>query len=598
MKTLTKFPAKILLLFLTLQVYTLNATGLTLEQKLNDLNQLISIIKSGYGPLQYKKEVLGIDVNQLKEKYTQLIEQTQTDSEFHYFIVQMVSEFQDGHFYALIPSADYAYIDKFQTAWVDGKILVDQLSPSSRFQKNPIKRGDEVIAINGVHISEIIEDLAKYVSSGNEQSRKAQASAYLFYRPAFLYPMPKSEDHSITVTLQRPLSPTKPPPSEKKPEHEKPPEPLVWEVEARWIIKKAPPPHQQLKSNNVALEPIDQYVPRPFSRSKAFDNLSVHLPLTTPPPFTGQKNTSYACSGSTRIKIPPRAKVIIERPFVAYYHPTEKGNIGYLRLPHYSPSLFYGSDNLELFLEQYRFVVDTLEKNTVGLVIDQDHNCGGYVYLLDKMLSLFMTKPYPSLQFSLLANRNTYIELASLLRATVPHTFNQQGLEKITNLVYDSWQAEEFMTPLTSLDGRAFSQPDPLHYTKPVLVLANMWSGSAGDAFPAMLKGHGRAKVFGSQTMGLGGHVEPQPSLNFSGIQVIMTKSLFYHPDQTPVENNGVIPDFPYLTTREDMLNRYQDYQQAYLKEILKMVSQAQEREKEKQKLKKITPTPYLSYPH
>ncbi|MBI3018067.1 MAG: hypothetical protein HYY62_08805 [Deltaproteobacteria bacterium] len=62
------------------------------------------------------------------------------------------------------------------------------------------------------------------------------------------------------------------------------------------------------------------------------------------------------------------------------------------------------------------------------------------------------------------------------------------------------------------------------------------------------------------------------PPLNNSGIQLRMTKSLFYRPDGVAVENNGAIPDFPYTITRDDFVYKYKNYQKFYLQKLLELL--------------------------
>ncbi len=128
------------------------------------------------------------------------------------------------------------------------------------------------------------------------------------------------------------------------------------------------------------------------------------------------------------------------------------------------------------------------------------------------------------------------------------------------------------MTPKTTFRAGRLLQPNPIRYTKPVLMLIDELSGSGGDAFPAMMQGLGRAKLMGTRTMGAGGHVLELSALNFSANELRITKSLFYHPNGTPVENNGVTPDFAYPITRSDFLNEYQDYQKAAVEKLLGMI--------------------------
>src|SRR5690606_28137374 len=84
----------------------------------------------------------------------------------------------------------------------------------------------------------------------------------------------------------------------------------------------------------------------------------------------------FRCSGTTRFAIPENATILMKEPFVAYYYPSAKGQVGYLRIPHYMPSIEdSSSDAFQLRFAKYEYAVSVLEANTVGLVIDQQHNC-------------------------------------------------------------------------------------------------------------------------------------------------------------------------------------------------------------------------------
>ena len=84
---------------------------LTLEQKRADIDQVISLVKSLYGPYEYKKTELGIDVDALRLKYMDMLEGT-NNGDFYYLILKMVAEFRDSHFSARIP-ADHSSFFRF-----------------------------------------------------------------------------------------------------------------------------------------------------------------------------------------------------------------------------------------------------------------------------------------------------------------------------------------------------------------------------------------------------------------------------------------------------------------------------------------------------
>ncbi len=79
-----------------------------------------------------------------------------------------------------------------------------------------------------------------------------------------------------------------------------------------------------------------------------------------------QIERKFMCSSDSRIEVPEGATIISKTPFTSYYYPTAKGNIGYVKIPHYSPQ---GTDSrlaIEVFMSQYQKVIGVMEKNTVG----------------------------------------------------------------------------------------------------------------------------------------------------------------------------------------------------------------------------------------
>ena len=139
-------------------------------------------------------------------------------------------------------------------------------------------------------------------------------------------------------------------------------------------------------------------------------------------------------------------------------------------------------------------------------------------------------------------------------------------------MIKKGWKKGDFLSEKTPIVGEEVMNPNKVRYTKPIVMLIDYMSGSGGDAFPGLLQGYGRAKLFGTRTMGLGGHVTEIPNLNYSQIKLRMTRSLFYTPKDVEIENNGVTPDVQYKITRYDFLYDYKEYQKAYLKELFKLI--------------------------
>src|SRR4051812_26218188 len=83
---------------------------LTTAQKLEDFDQLLYRIHSGYGPLIYKQQNNIIALDSLEQSYRNQVAETKSTSEFYYLIRRFVAEFRDGHFRATLPTDYTSYV--------------------------------------------------------------------------------------------------------------------------------------------------------------------------------------------------------------------------------------------------------------------------------------------------------------------------------------------------------------------------------------------------------------------------------------------------------------------------------------------------------
>jgi hypothetical protein len=518
------------------------AKELTKKEKLADFDQLNLLIESSYAPYFYKQQTQSIQAEALKAKYRSQIEESKSNFEYYQTMIRYVSEFHDGHFGITVPS-DYKAELPFATDLVEGKVLIGDINRAKVSEKQfPFAKGDELISMNGVPVQKIIDELSQYLGSGFDLSEKRTAAQVLVVRSARRFVVPTGE---VELEIRRGTSDI----IEKAK--------LNWEVSGTPFDEKISTQIQFFNkassSTNYGMLSIQNHVHSIFGKERA--------------------ERSYRCSGDTRIAIPKDATIIMKKPFVAYYHPTTKGQVGYLRIPHYHWQSQDGKTNtyLEVF-QQYEYAIQVLEKNTVGLIIDQDHNCGGSVDFLHGMLSLFISEPVTPMQFQLLATKKEYFDFKSWIRSMPENTIAQKDFQSVLDLIKSTWEKGEFLTTKTSISGDAVIYPNRIRYTKPIVMLIDELSGSGGDAFPALMGGYKRATLLGTRTSGLGGHVEEVAPLNYSGLNLRMTKSLFYRPDGVAVENNGAVPDVPYVITRDDYVYEYKNYQKFYLKTLLDLI--------------------------
>lgn len=531
------------ILTLALAASSAYARPLTNAEKLSDLHQLVAIVKSGYGPLEYKKEKIGLDVDQLSAKYSSIVQDTRSNADFYRSLIRFVAEFQDSHFSSWIPTPVTATLP-FTTDLVAGKVVIDTIDRKKLSESTfPFQRGDEIVSMNGQSAADLLTELSAYIGMGFQGSTARRAAMSFTIRPGKTFPIPQG---AVALIIRRGTSSVTQPAA------------LTWEIQG----EDAEP-----LATTSSLREFGHTV-RPAVRD--FDRISTDFLWSDYEKYRTER--SFRCSGDSRITPPEGAVYIMKTPFVAYYYPTPKGNVGYLRIPHYYPeNENTGEPEFELRFKQYEYAVAELERNTVGLIIDQDHNCGGSVDYLHQIASLFMG-PYEPMQFRLLANKREFLAFQDWVNNAPDHTMEKEGVKRTMELLKTTWLAGEFMTPKTALNGLPTIAPHGTRYTKPIVMLIDEMSGSGGDAFPALLQGNGRATLLGTRTMGAGGHVEDQEPLHFSQLQTRMTKSLFFRPDGVPVENNGAEPNIPYAITWEDFTYGYQAYREFYTAELLKLI--------------------------
>lgn len=546
LKSISKLTVLILVLF-NVSVAHSQIRQLTADEKVSDLKQMVARLKSGYGPLRYKEKNVGISIDSLAATYEQRVAATKDNAEFYYEIIRFIAEFKDGHFSANVPSIYRAYLP-FQVDLVGGQVLIDKVDrsklPESVF---PYVKGDQVLMFDGRPVMDVVNEISQYIPNGYIGSIRRIATMNLTNRRGARLPVP--EKRTVEVQIRRGQSQ------------------VVDTVTLSWTFEGFPLDEAQLP----------KFLARPLRNghqeliARDYDQLSMahEMSLLDIP---GIEN-DFRCAGGTRTEVPKNATMIMKEPFVAYFYPTAKGNVGYLRIPWYmAPNPKTGVQEFELRFAQYEYVVQILEANTVGLVIDQQHNCGGSVSFLHSLASLFMTKPFQPVQFELLANKEEFLTFSRYVNTDAQNTIEYQNFLKVLTVLTDSYARGDFMTPKLALSGEETIAPNTIHYTKPIVMLIDEMSGSGGDAFPALLQGHGRAVLIGERTMGLGGHVVEQPPLFFSQIQPRITKSLFYRPDGVAIENNGAQPDIAYLPTRDDFMYGYRDQQKFVTEELLKLV--------------------------
>lgn len=495
---------------------TLSLAALTETQKRADLYELKAIIEADYGPLKLKQERFGIDLESLTKIYEEKIGSGARAEAFPYLLMQFIADFHDSHFNGRVSSEDESHLG-FTTDLVEEKVVIEHINRTELpLESFPFTRGDEIVEFDHAPVEQIIANLQSYNGMGNETAAKKLAVYFLPQRKARVVPIPSGR---AVLGIRKRGSDT------------------LSEVSLPWISGEKSSP---LPRKNEIRRPI---------------------------------GLGDWCSETSRIALPQEAERVKDVPFTAFTFPTSKGLVGFLRIPHYYPvDATTGKEVAALRFSQYERVIRKFEAETIGLIIDQENNCGGSILYANKMLSLFLRDSFTPASFEFRASQ-TQIEGLSRHLAKFPSTTS--GYKQFSDIIEEVRKARlmgQYSTPRIpvhgvmeveiDLPGEDRIQPNPTGYTKPIVLLINEMSGSGGDLFPAMMRDLGRAHLFGNHTMGAGGHTwdDPHIELRNSKLAVNLTRSLFYRPNGDPIENAGIPPHTRYEITMEDFLGGYEGY--------------------------------------
>jgi C-terminal processing protease CtpA/Prc len=542
---------------------------MTTEQGKQDLQQLVNIAKDMYGPLRYKEERFGYSIDDLAAQSMAQMDKATSDEEIHAVLVKFLDNFMDGHVSIRFPSYGTATpTDKLVLAYkapvfltpVGDKIVVGDVKEDVADQ---IKKGDVVTHIDGRPVEELMKIVNQYGSSGNEVSDRHNAYKML-NRPYYMTDLkPTSPGVALTLvdaegkTYERELfwKEVEVFPST----YEKPASASAYQN----IIEKGFT-YGGLASYNAAAEGsrLEMGADKPFFVTEATEGTFREVAA----------NAAYLEKyGVPADHIPPI--------YAALY--SHKGKtILLVRQAGYSPDEGFTPED---FMKHYKAILDQYEPLADILVIDQNHNPGGYLnYVLD-FFQLFVHESANGFVQYMKADSTWINDFKSWQQELDPASQMFERAKYAINEIERANYAGKFLTekPIP-LDGNTIVLKGDYTWKKPVMVLADELSGSCGDIFPMLMQRNNIAKVFGERTMGLGGNVVQVPLLTHSHAKIRMTRGLFttFRPDgnytkDDIVENNGVTPDFRYQHSVDDFRAGFTAYVEAFSDKAIEILEEA-----------------------
>ena len=138
---------------------------LSQEEKLLGIIKIWTIVKYFYPHL----EQVSVDWEKSLEKYLKLSQNTSSDKEYYRIIQEMMAALNDSHVSTFHPSIlDFSkiFVAPVKFDWIEEKVIITAIDSTV---KADIYVGDEITAINGMAINELLDKESKRVSSSNRQ---------------------------------------------------------------------------------------------------------------------------------------------------------------------------------------------------------------------------------------------------------------------------------------------------------------------------------------------------------------------------------------------------------------------------------------------
>ena len=526
---------KILITLLT--AAALAAQTLTPAQKEFDFRAMANVFATYYAPLDWKKELLNVDIRQLKP-WLDRVALTKTDIEFYEVCLDYTNSLQDTHVSFSLPSDFFAQLGVGVDVY-EGAFLIDfinrTLLPVAAY---PFTFGDELLSIDGVDANVLAERLNRYVAQGNPRAQLRRSAQFLTSRGQSRFPDAPSLPESATLVIRRQSG-------------------AAETYTMKWVKTGTPlavgpvPVPRILPSANKSPGPpaADDYM-KPLRELQHSGILDRDLQGVN---GVGNRNPIFlgALTGNFTRRLGGAGAD-------AFYSGTfRRGDltIGFIRIPSFSPA------STPVALDQLETEVRFMNANTDGLIVDDMRNPGGNLCYAQEIVRRLTPTPFEATGFRtrpFLSRVNGFYNLLINAKANnAPQEVIEQYEVLYKELAAAAREGRVLTYPLnicaSSIRREPWAGPsgDVLAYEKPIMVLIDEFSTSSADSFASMMQDSGRAILFGYRTNGAGGNnfgFSAGPySEGFVGVTIaLQTRAMRANPGYPAsiyTENIGVHPE-------------------------------------------------------
>ncbi|MBA3722274.1 MAG: protease-like activity factor CPAF [Parachlamydiaceae bacterium] len=568
---------------------------------IQDLEVIRHNLSLKYAPTDWKQEYNGWNIDDAFEKAKSKIfkDNPTTVHEYQTIVKEFLNASQDYHLKTIFYSTEKSFFP-FQIKGINNHYYLlgigypadydegfasDELDLESLVDLKKMGFGDELISLDGVPITTIIEQLIDDNLGGDRSpTGYVLAERMLFYRQGKYGQQVLSGN--IKLKMKRISSSA---------EYECT---IPWMHTPEWVEN---PDNMSSLADSI----LENLYPIKDEKMKGLEFFSKDYRVNFVTDLMVYKKFNFAKGPSKDVKneekaitdikdereigfLPPLGKIIWESDknnlLYAYIYQNKLGkSIGYIYLSSFLPT----KKSYELVVEELIDILLKFNKNTEALVFDITDNGGGDPFFMYAVLSTLTDHPLKThLQQELLIQEDV-LNASHFQKSFKKDKFDEVNvcgfpitpeivtqIHAYTEKVRQVWKSGERMTPLMHIYGIKEIPPSlKVQYLKPLVVLTNELDFSCADLFPAILQDNGRGKIFGAKTAGAGGHVRLcKHNSRFGLMGYSMTGSIVYRLDGKTIENLGVTPDIPYKVTLKDIQRNYVDYIRTLNGEINKLL--------------------------
>lgn len=546
----------------------------TPEQRLQDFQLLVNLYARRYAPAEWKKQAVGFDLSNTTQ-WLERVRKAKDDIEYHEIALEYVAMLEDTHSSYTAPGAASANLG-FSVDIYDGKVLIESIDRSRLpVAEYPFAIGDELVLVDGRTAEEWIEHLARFRKVGNPTATRRLAADRITFRSQSNYPRIGELGDTASVVIRRangelgaytlpwkksniPYSGSPRLPKSLARQHARSEQGYMDVLHGMWNWSA---PATDTVFQGEAYDEEGNSVPRRYVLGY------------------GAKQPTFALPSSFVMRL---GKTPAEFHVSGAYE-ADGLRIGYLRLPNFSPP------NAASAVQELDKEIQYFNENTDGLVLDITRNTGGGCYMLEVARRLMRDEFW----FFGEEVRPTWDRI-QILQAGLESARQQNASEWVITMLshnvdqllaaYRSGSHRTEPLPACYFQSMApvwFNTPVQNPYSKPLIVLVDEFSTSAGDIFAAMMQDNNRGPLVGMRTNGAGGAVShPLLAGPLTEAMVSNTNTLVIRKDSVAnapelplnryIENTGVRPDIVIdRMTRDNLMNSGKPFVDAFTKALI-----------------------------